>query len=244
MEDRATSVILLLSLLILAYNLTIKVQFVIFNWVLYGGMLGLYFFWTTGLFIRKMDTQIDILTNPGNTHTGCLNSISFRLNKFYYIAGVIYGSYVGYNLSIIYTTYYSLRFAISFSFLINSLAGIFTSPIVIAFENSRLLRSFLPFVYPETQPWTIFKFTISLYVTLVIGEYVGLMGMVYLGVFEMMYYLLYTVTILFGWWFAAIGCLGCLGFNFMVGLIQEIRRRRYKLEKEPELEQDTANTSI
>ncbi|CAG9310559.1 unnamed protein product [Blepharisma stoltei] len=244
MEDRASTVIIFLSLLILAYNWNIKFDFSILNWILYGSLIGLYLFWSLGLFLRRKDTKLDILTNHGAVSQGIFSMFSFQNNKFYCIAGLIIGGYSGYNLSIVYTAYSKMKFSITISFLINSIASIVTTLIITGFENSKTLRNFLPFFYPDTNPWTVSSFLRSLYTCMVIGEYVGLMAMLYLGFFEIMYFVSYEIASYIGWWWILGGVGVCCCMNAIASYQQAMLRRRRKLEKQEEIELNNFTTVV
>ncbi|CAG9335849.1 unnamed protein product [Blepharisma stoltei] len=244
MEEKATSIIIFLSFLILAYNWVLKLKFCILNWILYGSLVGLFLFWSLGIFLRRIDTKFNILANHGTYSQGLCSYISYNNNKFYLICGIIVGSYIGYNLSIIYSAYLELKPSIAFSYLVNSTGSIIMTLIMIGFENSKILRRFLPFCYPESCPWTYCEFLKSLYISISLGEYVGLMAMIYLGFFEVMYLLAYEIVIGVEWYFILGGvCLCCCSMT-CIGYYDELQKRKKKQEKEGEVELDDIRTAV
>lgn len=209
--------------------------------MVYGSLIGLYIFWALGLFIRRRDFKNEFLMYQNVPDTGFLALFSISSLKYYFIAGIILGAYSGYNISIGYSAYQTLQLQYSLAFMINSLVSIVTALLVLLVENIPYAQKLLLILYTDDTTWSITKFSKSLYISIVIAEYIGLFGCIYATATEIGVYIFYVLFLKFGWKFLVIAFLVCCTANLwvVVDKFLMLRKRRFQKLKETEMSEIT-----
>ena len=230
MKIRLCISILMLGALSIISNYHIKAPFSDPLWCIYGAIIGL-------LYMEFM--RFSFKKKPEFSKNFLLHTVKdpFKSHLYFCSAGIFYGWFTGYNISIIYNSYLDLSTLKATLLSIICLISVFTILVLLFIENYKVTRIMFVLMFDKsTQEIDPIEFYLSLFASLIIGDYVSVISLAYGGFFAAMYYNIYLAylwnSLVFGY---VVG--GFCGFTIIANIfkyyfVTKERREQQKLKQE------------
>lgn len=178
MEPRAASLLSFLGLGLLLLHYLFKLKYCDFLWMLIAGIV---FTWGSFSVYHAIQKQPELRSNIilcRDYEITELNSFdrtcSLYYARYFLLSGICIGLYIGYNASVVYNIYYSKQMSIYLNIGLQSLISSVAILFVFLIENHSGYQQMFPFMYDNKPKWTVMKFLQSIWICIVVAEYMGI----------------------------------------------------------------------